>query len=46
QLENGKEKKEAIIAALETAGIEPSRRGESLSIEEFAALSDALYDSF
>jgi len=46
QLENGKEKKAAIIAALETAGIEPSRRGESLSIEEFAALSDALYDSF
>ncbi len=46
QLENGKEKKAAIIAALETAEIEPSRRGESLSIEEFAALSDALYDSF
>ncbi|MGG0739915.1 16S rRNA (adenine(1518)-N(6)/adenine(1519)-N(6))-dimethyltransferase RsmA [Niallia taxi] len=46
QLDNGKEKKEAILSALQTAGIEPSRRGESLSIEEFAALSDALYDSF
>lgn len=46
QLDNGKEKKEAILSALQTAGIEPSRRGESLSIEEFAALSDALYESF
>jgi 16S rRNA (adenine1518-N6/adenine1519-N6)-dimethyltransferase len=46
QLENGKEKKEIILAALQAAGIEPSRRGESLSIEEFAALSDALYESF
>jgi len=46
QLENGKEKKEKILAALQSVGIEPSRRGESLSIEEFAALSDALYESF
>jgi len=46
QLDNGKEKKEIILAALQAAGIEPSRRGESLSIEEFAALSDALYESF
>ena len=29
-------------AALEEAGIEPVRRGESLSIEEFARLSNAL----
>lgn len=46
QLEGGKEKKAEIIAALEQAGIEPSRRGESLSIEEFAKLSDILYETF
>ncbi|ELW9008119.1 16S rRNA (adenine(1518)-N(6)/adenine(1519)-N(6))-dimethyltransferase, partial [Campylobacter upsaliensis] len=46
QLEGGKEKKGEIIAALEQAGIEPSRRGESLSIEEFAKLSDVLYEIF
>ncbi|TRZ36445.1 16S rRNA (adenine(1518)-N(6)/adenine(1519)-N(6))-dimethyltransferase RsmA [Niallia circulans] len=46
QLDNGKEKKDSILSALQAAGIEPSRRGESLSIEEFAALSDALYESF
>ncbi|MCM3363661.1 16S rRNA (adenine(1518)-N(6)/adenine(1519)-N(6))-dimethyltransferase RsmA [Niallia sp. Sow4_A1] len=46
QLEGGKEKKGEIIAALEQAGIEPSRRGESLSIEEFAKLSDFLYEIF
>jgi len=45
-LPNGKEKKELIVAALTEAEIEPTRRGESLSIEEFARLSDALYPSF
>lgn len=46
QLERGKEKKTDIIEALNQANIEPSRRGESLSIEEFAKLSDALYEKF
>ncbi|WP_312097759.1 16S rRNA (adenine(1518)-N(6)/adenine(1519)-N(6))-dimethyltransferase RsmA [Niallia sp.] len=46
QLEGGKEKKAEIIEALEEANIEPSRRGESLSIEEFAKLSDVLYEKF
>lgn len=46
QLENGKEKKELIIEALKLAEIDPSRRGESLSMEEFARLSDALYEYF
>ncbi|EOR21844.1 16S rRNA (adenine(1518)-N(6)/adenine(1519)-N(6))-dimethyltransferase RsmA [Cytobacillus oceanisediminis] len=46
QLERGKEKKADIIEALNQANIEPSRRGESLSIEEFAKLSDALYEKF
>jgi 16S rRNA (adenine1518-N6/adenine1519-N6)-dimethyltransferase len=45
-LKNGKEKKELIITILEEVQIEPSRRGETLSIEEFARLSDALYDHF
>jgi 16S rRNA (adenine1518-N6/adenine1519-N6)-dimethyltransferase len=45
-LPNGKEKKEMILSALASAEIEPSRRGESLSIEEFAVLSDALYPFF
>jgi 16S rRNA (adenine1518-N6/adenine1519-N6)-dimethyltransferase len=45
-LRNGKEKKELILSILERVQIEPSRRGETLSIEEFARLSDALYDHF
>lgn len=45
-LKNGKEKKELIVTILEEVQIEPSRRGETLSIEEFARLSDALYDHF
>lgn len=46
QLTNGKEKKSEILTALEKAEIEPSRRGETLSIEEFARLSDELYPYF
>lgn len=46
QLPNGKEKKEQIVKALSLAEIEPARRGESLSIPEFARLSDALYPYF
>lgn len=43
---SGKEKKEEILGALEKAGIDPGRRGETLSIEEFARLSDELYPHF
>ncbi|MFB6469318.1 16S rRNA (adenine(1518)-N(6)/adenine(1519)-N(6))-dimethyltransferase RsmA [Cytobacillus sp. Hz8] len=46
QLPNGKEKKGEILIALEHAGIEPTRRGETLSIEEFARLSDELFAYF
>ncbi|MGR3766405.1 16S rRNA (adenine(1518)-N(6)/adenine(1519)-N(6))-dimethyltransferase RsmA [Rossellomorea sp. NS-SX7] len=46
QLPAGKEKKEYILEALSKAGVEPSRRGETLSIQEFGALSDALYPHF
>ncbi|KZO00952.1 16S rRNA (adenine(1518)-N(6)/adenine(1519)-N(6))-dimethyltransferase RsmA [Pseudobacillus badius] len=46
QLPQGKEKKEAVIEALSQAEIEPSRRGESLSLEEFARLANALYPVF
>ncbi|RFU66926.1 16S rRNA (adenine(1518)-N(6)/adenine(1519)-N(6))-dimethyltransferase RsmA [Peribacillus saganii] len=42
QLPDGKEKKEVILAALDSVGIDPTRRGETLSIEEFARLSDGL----
>ena len=35
-------KKEAIGDALSTAGIEKTRRGETLSLTDFAAISDAL----
>lgn len=34
--------KEAILRVLERAGIDPSRRGETLSLEEFARLADEL----
>lgn len=45
-LHEGKQKKEDILLALEQAGVEPSRRGETLSIEEFARLSDCLFPNF
>lgn len=45
-LTDGKKNKEAILAALETAGVEPTRRGETLTIQEFGALADALYPTF
>ncbi|TMU82941.1 16S rRNA (adenine(1518)-N(6)/adenine(1519)-N(6))-dimethyltransferase RsmA [Bacillus sp. BHET2] len=46
QLPQGKEKKELILAALSAAGVEPTRRGETLSIQEFGLLSDELYPNF
>lgn len=41
----GKEKKEAVQKALVEADIDPKRRGETLSPEEFAKLSDVLYSA-
>ncbi|WP_110926074.1 16S rRNA (adenine(1518)-N(6)/adenine(1519)-N(6))-dimethyltransferase RsmA [Bacillus massiliglaciei] len=46
QLQDGKSKKEQILQALELAGVDPGRRGETLSIEEFGRLSDALLPHF
>lgn len=45
-LPEGKQKKEEILSALALAEIDPGRRGETLSIEEFARLSDYLFSSF
>lgn len=45
-LKEGKEKKEMILESLNSCGIEPSRRGETLSIEEFGKLADSLYPHF
>lgn len=45
-LPNGKEKKDLIIQSLEKANIEPTRRGETLTIEEFGRLADELYPHF
>lgn len=45
-LASGKQKKDLIVAALEVSGIEPTRRGETLSIEEFGKLADALHPHF
>ena len=42
QLPDGKAKKESIISCLEKAGIDPVRRGETLSLQEFADLSNLL----
>jgi 16S rRNA (adenine1518-N6/adenine1519-N6)-dimethyltransferase len=36
--------KEKLEEAFEKSGIDPKRRAETLSIEEFAALSDCIYD--
>ena len=46
QLPNGKAKKEEILAALDASGIEPNRRGETLSIQEFGKLADCLLPHF
>lgn len=46
QLPNGKQRKEQILEALTEAAIEPGRRGETLSLDEFAVLSDKLYPYF
>ncbi|MDP4099170.1 16S rRNA (adenine(1518)-N(6)/adenine(1519)-N(6))-dimethyltransferase RsmA [Paenibacillus sp. P96] len=40
-----KENKDALEPLLQSAGIEPSRRGETLSIEEFARLSTLLLEA-
>lgn len=45
-LPEGKQKKEEILSALKQAEIDPGRRGETLSIEEFARLSDHLSPKF
>ncbi|WP_342599632.1 16S rRNA (adenine(1518)-N(6)/adenine(1519)-N(6))-dimethyltransferase RsmA [Psychrobacillus sp. FSL H8-0483] len=45
-LPNGKEKKELIIQSLEKVNIDPTRRGETLSIVEFGQLADELYPHF
>lgn len=45
-LQNGKAKKDEILAALEAAEIDPKRRGETLSIQEFGRLADALHSHF
>lgn len=45
-LPNGKAKKDLIIQALEKIGVDPTRRGETLSIEEFGKLSNELYEEF
>jgi 16S rRNA (adenine1518-N6/adenine1519-N6)-dimethyltransferase len=36
--------KDEIRKALETAGIDPKRRAETLSLEDFAALADAFME--
>ena len=45
-LQGGKAKKDDILTALEAAGIDPKRRGETLTIEEFGRLADALHPHF
>lgn len=42
----GKESREAVQEALLDIDIDPKRRGETLSLEEFAKLSDRLMQSF
>ena len=45
-LPDGKEKKDLIVETLNSVGIDPRRRGETLTVEEFAKLSNALYEDF
>jgi len=46
QLPQGKEKKDLLLAALNEANIDPTRRGETLTIQEFGKLADLLYPNF
>jgi 16S rRNA (adenine1518-N6/adenine1519-N6)-dimethyltransferase len=46
QLPDGKQKKEDILQALSASGIDPARRGETLSLKEFGLLSNELYPYF
>jgi 16S rRNA (adenine1518-N6/adenine1519-N6)-dimethyltransferase len=46
QLPEGKQKKEEILQALSASSIDPGRRGETLSLEEFGRLSEELYPYF
>lgn len=45
-LPDGKAKKQQILDAFKTIEMDPGRRGETLTIEEFANLSNALYADF
>ena len=45
-LEGGKQNKQLILDALAASGVEPTRRGETLSIQEFGKLADELYPNF
>ncbi|WP_438314060.1 16S rRNA (adenine(1518)-N(6)/adenine(1519)-N(6))-dimethyltransferase RsmA [Sporosarcina sp. FA9] len=45
-LKDGKLKKEEVLKALAKASIDPTRRGETLTIKEFAHLSNELYEEF
>lgn len=42
-LPNGKQQKEIVESCLTDVNIDPKRRGETLSIQEFGVLSDRLY---
>ncbi|WP_026688705.1 16S rRNA (adenine(1518)-N(6)/adenine(1519)-N(6))-dimethyltransferase RsmA [Alteribacter aurantiacus] len=43
---DAKKEKEQVVALCEQAGIDPKRRGESLSMEEFAKLSDVFVERY
>jgi 16S rRNA (adenine1518-N6/adenine1519-N6)-dimethyltransferase len=45
-LQNGKRDKQLILDALELSSVDPTRRGETLSIQEFGKLADALHPHF
>ena len=45
-LEGGKQNKQLILDALAASDVEPTRRGETLSIQEFGKLADELYPNF
>lgn len=45
-LPDGKEKKDLIVEKLNSVGVDPQRRGETLTVEEFAKLSNALHADF
>jgi 16S rRNA (adenine1518-N6/adenine1519-N6)-dimethyltransferase len=44
-LEKSKRPRNTVVELMDSAGIDPARRGETLSVEDFARLTTAFHDA-